>query len=189
MAKSTPEAEQTLPDAQTLSPGFLDWLKQNFKWLFNTTSTVTSVGTAYIYDEGGNLLGEYDNGSALGKGRTEYIWLPTDSGQSMPIGFYGNGKFFAVHTDHLGTTRLATDETKKPVWQLPYAFPDSAKQTPLRVGRRRDPWRHSVSQTSYNASSSSITAHIRDDRRAKKSGPKSRFAVEQSMRHALALPS
>ncbi|WP_194792834.1 RHS repeat-associated core domain-containing protein [Caenimonas koreensis] len=127
--KSVPEAEQTLPDAQTLSPGFLDWLKQNFKWLFNTTSTVTSVGTAYIYDEGGNLLGEYDNGSALGKGRTEYIWLPTDSGQSMPIGFYRNGKFFAVHTDHLGTPRLVTDEAKKPVWQLPYSAFGNNKPT------------------------------------------------------------
>ncbi|WP_228488200.1 polymorphic toxin type 37 domain-containing protein [Caenimonas koreensis] len=47
----------------------------------------------------------------------------------MPIGFYRNGKFFAVHTDHLGTPRLVTDEAKKPVWQLPYSAFGNNKPT------------------------------------------------------------
>ena len=75
------------------------------------------------------LLGEYDNGSAIGKGRTEYIWLPTEDGNAIPIGMYRNGKFFAIHTDHLGTPRLMTDEDNKPVWQWPYSAFGQAKPT------------------------------------------------------------
>ena len=83
-----------------------------------------SVGTAYSYADGQlpdwALLGEYDNGSASGAGRTEYIWLQTADG-AMPIGMYRGGKFYAIHADHLGTPRLTTDETKAPVWQWPYS--------------------------------------------------------------------
>ena len=75
------------------------------------------------------LLGEYDNGSALGKGRTEYIWLPTEDGNAIPIGMYRNGKFFAIHTDHLGTPRLMTDQDNKPVWQWPYSAFGNNKPT------------------------------------------------------------
>ena len=76
---------------------------------------------AYVYDEAANLLGEYDNGSAQGKGSTEYVWLPTQQGTPMPIGMYRNGKFYAVHADHLGTPRLITDSANQPVWQWPYS--------------------------------------------------------------------
>ena len=69
----------------------------------------------------GKTVGEYDNGSASGKGRTEYIWLPTEDGSAIPIGFFRNANFFAVHTDHLGTPRLVTNENKRPVWQWPYS--------------------------------------------------------------------
>ena len=94
------------------------------------------VGTAFIYGDGEipqwALLGEYDNGSAMGKGRTEYIWLPTEDGNAIPIGMYRNGKFFAIHTDHLGTPRLMTDQDKKPVWQWPYsAFGNNKPTGPL----------------------------------------------------------
>jgi len=55
-------------------------LKLKFGWLFQGTAT-TSVRMAYVYaDEalpGWAILGDYDNGSASGAGRSEYIWLPT----------------------------------------------------------------------------------------------------------------
>ena len=75
------------------------------------------------------LLGEYDNGSAVGRGRMEYIWLPTEDGNAIPIALYRNAKFFAIHTDHLGTPRLVTDQDNKPVWQWPYSAFGQAKPT------------------------------------------------------------
>ncbi len=54
-------------------------------------------------------------------GRYEYIWLPTDAGDAIPIGLY---KIFSAH---LGTPRIITDETNTPVWQWPYsAFGESS---------------------------------------------------------------
>ncbi|WP_395687808.1 RHS repeat domain-containing protein [Caenimonas koreensis] len=124
--KSVTQAEQTLPDETTLDAGFIAWLMKSFGWLFTTpTTTGAGLGTAYVYGDGPipawAMLGEYDNGSAVGKGRTEYIWLPTQDGQALPVGMYRNGKFYAVHADHLGTPRLITDEANKPVWQWPYS--------------------------------------------------------------------
>ena len=121
MFKSEAQFEQRQPDERTLGVGFVDWLKKNFQWMFATGQSSASVGTAFIYDEDANLLGEYDNGSARGKGRTEYIWLPTDDGQAIPIGIYRNGRMFAVHADHLGTPRVITDDGNEPVWQWPYS--------------------------------------------------------------------
>ncbi|MRD46978.1 hypothetical protein GHT07_06795, partial [Caenimonas koreensis DSM 17982] len=125
--KSVTQAEQTLPNETTLDAGFIAWLKKSFGWLFTSSSATTGagLGTAYVYGDGAipawAMLGEYDNGSAVGKGRTEYIWLPTQDGQALPVGMYRNGKFYAVHADHLGTPRLITDEANKPVWQWPYS--------------------------------------------------------------------
>ncbi len=120
--KSVPEAEQTLPKEKDLGKGFVAWLQQQFGWLFvKGNSPKALVGMGYVYDEDANLLGEYDNGSALGKGRTEYIWLPVEGGQAIPIGVYNNGKLYAVHTDNLGTPRLMTDSAIQPVWQWPYS--------------------------------------------------------------------
>ena len=45
------------------------------------------------------------------------------------MGLYRNGKFFAVHTDHLGTPRLITNEANKPVWQWPYSAFGNNKPT------------------------------------------------------------
>ena len=67
------------------------------------------------------ILGEYSNGGSKSAGRTEYIWLPTEDGNAIPIGLYRNGRFFAIHTDHLGTPRLMTNEQNVPVWQWPYS--------------------------------------------------------------------
>lgn len=128
--KSEPQAEQTLPNEEDLGPGFVNWLRKQFGWLFTQGSgSKSSIGMAFVYDEDANLLGEYDNGSALGKGRTEYIWLPTEDGQAIPIGLYKNGNFYAVHSDHLGTPRLITDTNNKPVWQWPYSAFGNNKTT------------------------------------------------------------
>lgn len=128
--KSEPQAEQTLPNEEELGQGFINWLRKGFGWLFTQgNGSKSSIGMAFIYDEDANLLGEYDNGSALGKGRAEYIWLPTEAGQAIPIGLYRNGKFYQVHSDHLGTPRLITDNTNTAVWQWPYSAFGNNKTT------------------------------------------------------------
>ena len=45
------------------------------------------------------------------------------------MAMYRNGKFFAIHTDHLGTPRLMTNEENKPVWQWPYSAFGNNKPT------------------------------------------------------------
>ena len=70
---------------------------------------------------------EYGNGGASSSGRLEYIWLPLEDDSAVPIGLYRSGKFLAVHSDHLNTPRLITDDANKAVWQWPYsAFGDNA---------------------------------------------------------------
>jgi RHS repeat-associated protein len=132
--KSEPQVDRTLPSEEELGVDFIAWLKKGFGWLFTQTQTnTTSIGTVYVYGDGPlptwALLGEYDNGSAYGRGRTEYIWLPTEDGSAIPVGMYRNGKFFAIHSDHLGTPRLMTDDTNKPIWQWPYSAFGSNKPT------------------------------------------------------------
>jgi RHS repeat-associated protein len=135
--KSEPKTELTTPDANTLGTGFVDWLRTNFSWLWATAQTNATLGNSYLYAEptpGASqgslpswaLLGEYGNGGVNSSGRTEYLWLPTQDGQAIPVGLYRAGKFHAIHTDHLGTPRLITNETNTPQWQWPYsAFGDN----------------------------------------------------------------
>ncbi len=127
-----PAASQTLPNQETLGQGFIDWLKKNFSWLYATAQANTSIGTAFVYADGAlpswAVLGEYDNGSASGNGRSEYIWLPTGDG-AIPVGLFRNGRFFAIHTDHLGTPRLMMNDVNKPVWQWPYSAFGTTKPT------------------------------------------------------------
>ncbi len=99
--KGEPEALRTLPSTSTFSQGFIDWLLKNFGWMFSQAQANTSIGTAYVYGDGVLpayvLMGEYDNGSASGTGRTEYIWLPTPDGSAQLMGIYRNGRFFSIH--------------------------------------------------------------------------------------------
>ena len=131
--KSEPKPDQYLPSATELGTGFIAWLKTNFGWLYAQAQTDASLGSAYMYADGRlpswAVLGEYDNGSASGTGRTEYIWLPTEDGSAVPVGMFRNSKFFAIHTDHLGTPRLMTDSTNKAVWQWPYSAFGNNKPT------------------------------------------------------------
>jgi RHS repeat-associated protein len=129
--KSEPKTEATTPDSATLGTGFVDWLRTNFSWLWQTAQTNATLGDSFLYADGNlpswALLGQYGNGGASSTGRTEYIWLPTQDGSAIPIGLYRSGKLHAIHTDHLGTPRLITNETNTPQWQWPYsAFGDNA---------------------------------------------------------------
>jgi RHS repeat-associated protein len=131
--KGEPTASQTLPSEADLGTSFIDWLKKNFRWLYANAQANTSIGTAYVYGDGEIpswvLLGEYDNGSAKGAGRSEFIWLPTEDGSAIPIGMFRNGKLFAIHADHLGTPRLMTNDQNQPVWQWPYSAFGNNKPT------------------------------------------------------------
>jgi RHS repeat-associated protein len=128
--KSEPQTAQTLPNETVLGTTFTDWLKKNFSWLYATAQTNATLGNSYVYADGElpsyALLGEYGNGGTTSTGRTEYLWLPTDSGQAIPVGLFRGNRFYAVHADHLNTPRLINDDSNKAVWQWPYsAFGDN----------------------------------------------------------------
>jgi RHS repeat-associated protein len=129
--KSEPKTEATAPSEATLGTGFVSWLRTNYSWLWQTAQTNATLGDSYLYADGNlpnwALLGEYGNGGAASTGRTEYIWLPTQDGSAIAVGLYRAGKLHAIHTDHLGTPRLMTNETNTAQWQWPYsAFGDNA---------------------------------------------------------------
>jgi RHS repeat-associated protein len=66
------------------------------------------------------MLGEYCNG-ASGCVQQEYLWLPLDNGQAIPVGLLRSSRLYAIHTDHLGTPRLIHDDSNTPVWQWAYS--------------------------------------------------------------------
>jgi RHS repeat-associated protein len=123
--KSEPQVAQTAPNEAELGTDFITWLKQNFNWLFAKAQANATLGQSFVYADGPlgryNLLGEYGNGGAKSAGRIEYLYLPTETGQAQLIGLYRGGRFYAVHTDHLGTPRQITDDTNKVVWQWAYS--------------------------------------------------------------------
>jgi RHS repeat-associated protein len=128
--KSEPQSAQTLPNEAELGTTFVDWLKKNFSWLYAQAQTNATLGTSYTYGEGQlpswAITGEYGNGGATSTGRTEYIWLPTDDGSAIPVAMFRNNRYYNIHSDHLGTPRIVTDDQAKPVWQWAYsAFGDN----------------------------------------------------------------
>jgi hypothetical protein len=131
--KSDAQADHTAPAETTLGTDFITWLKTNFKWLFATAQANASLGSSYAYGDGQipswAILGEYNNGAATGSGRTEYIWLPTDDGQAIPVALFRGNRYYAIHSDHLGTPRLMTDDSAKAVWQWPYSAFGETKPT------------------------------------------------------------
>ncbi|MFY8043136.1 MAG: RHS repeat-associated core domain-containing protein, partial [Rhodoferax sp.] len=128
--KSEPQVAQTAPSEEQLGTDFITWLKKNFGWLFAQAQQNATLGQSYVYADSNlgsyNLLGEYGNGGTKSAGRMEYIYLPTETGTAQLIGLYKNNRFYAVHTDHLGTPRSITDDANKVVWQWAYsAFGDN----------------------------------------------------------------
>ncbi|GAA4349544.1 hypothetical protein GCM10023165_36420 [Variovorax defluvii] len=102
-----------------------DSLKGFFTRLWSpAASGAEQQGTAYLYDEEGNLISETGTGGANSTGSTQYIYLPTANGP-MPIAAVINGEIYAVHSDHLNTPRRLTNSQGQAVWQWPYsAFGD-----------------------------------------------------------------
>ena len=73
------------------------------------TGKTTSAGTSlFVYDEGGNLLGEYDGSGNLVQ---EHIWL-----NNRPIGVINSTALYYVQTDQLNTPRSITDGSHAVVW-------------------------------------------------------------------------
>jgi RHS repeat-associated protein len=155
--KSQPLAEQTLPDEKRLGRGFISWLKERFGWLFTQARPhKATLGLSFAYDEDANLIGEYDNGSAQGLGSTEYIWLPVEGANAIPVGIYRNGKFYQVHSDHLGTPRLVTDNTNAPVWQWPYSAFGNNRPTGVLAGTTT-----STGATTLKATKAPVAVNLR----------------------------
>ena len=129
------------PKASALGSSYLSWLRLNFSALFDREQSKAMLGTAYVYGDADAqlpdwaLLGEYGNGSAKGKGRSEYIWLPTEDQGAIPVGLYRNEHLYAIHTDHLGTPRLITNEQNQPVWQWAYSAFGNNKPTGVLQAR------------------------------------------------------
>lgn len=124
--KSEPQGDDTQPREEVLGEGFVAWLRSNFSWLFTPAGKArANAGRAFVYGDEAlpawALLGEYDSAISIDRGPHEYIWLPTENGGAILVGLYSRGRFYAVHTDHLGTPRLVVDERNKPVWQWPYS--------------------------------------------------------------------
>jgi RHS repeat-associated protein len=129
--KSDVVAEQNSSNKDRFGTPFLHWLTANFGWLFDQRSK-SRLGLVFVYDEQGNLIASYSDGSSSAAAQQmELIWLPLEDGTSIPVGVYKGGQFYAVHTDHLGTPRLITDNTKAQVWQWPYSAFGSNKPTGL----------------------------------------------------------
>ena len=130
--KSEPKVDHVAPNATALGMPFVDWLMINFGWMFAQAQLDATLGQAYVYDDGqlGStpvLLGEYGNGASNSLGRFEYIYLPTESGQAIPIGQHRTTIISATHTDHLGTPRKITGTDNNTAWQMPYsAFGENA---------------------------------------------------------------
>lgn len=164
--KSEPQVAQTAPDEEELGTSFTAWLKKNFGWLFSQAQANATLGQSYVYDDSvlgdtPNLLGEYGNGGAKSAGSMEYLWLPTESGQAIPIGLYRNKRFYAIHSDHLGTPRLITDDAGKPVWQWAYSAFGDNKPTGILKATANPKAAITNVPTLLKATTPSITVNLR----------------------------
>ena len=132
--KSEPLADNPAPTPEVLGQSFWEWLTSRFAWLFGTSpqGDPTRLGMVFVYGDGPDLLGEYGTGGNKSTGSTEYIWLPTPSGNQL-VGAIVRGEVYAVHSDHLNTPRLMTDSLNQPVWQWAYsAFGDNEPSVAAR---------------------------------------------------------
>lgn len=70
----------------------------------------TSITTRFVYDESGQLIGQYN---AAGQPIQQYIWM-----DGVPVGVLTGSTLRYVQTDQLGTTRAVVDPTQqKAVWR------------------------------------------------------------------------
>ncbi|MDR2877018.1 MAG: hypothetical protein LBV36_03120 [Chromatiales bacterium] len=71
--------------------------------------TVGGTSILFVYDEQGQLIGEYDG---AGTPITETVYLDT-----QPVGVLKGSAIYYVHTDHLNTPRVITTTTGTIVWR------------------------------------------------------------------------
>ncbi|GAB4190502.1 MAG: hypothetical protein Tsb002_18490 [Wenzhouxiangellaceae bacterium] len=76
---------------------------------YQATSTGPATTTVFLYDESGQLLGEYD---ASGNPIRQHQWLA-----SYPIGVIEGTNIHAIHSDHLTTPRAVADSTGTTIWR------------------------------------------------------------------------
>ena len=130
--KSGPKPESLNTPVGSLS----EWIGQWVPWAKGAAiaNNLQRQGTAFMYDEAGQLLGEYvHDGSNPNSQGGEYIWLPRPDGGSELVGYVksqgSQTQRYAVHSDHLGTPRRISNESGQPVWQWAYsAYGDNAAQ-------------------------------------------------------------
>jgi RHS repeat-associated protein len=67
------------------------------------------VGTYFVYDEAGHLLGEYNQ---RGAPLQETVWL-----KDMPVAVLAGNQHYYVYADHLNSPRAITDLTGRAVWR------------------------------------------------------------------------
>jgi len=84
-----------------------------------TSKTFKGKSTYYVYNPNGMLAAEADS-----KGRIlrQYVWLGI-----RPVALLEEGQIYYIHTNHLGTPRVVTDESKQVVWK--------SQPTPFGLGK------------------------------------------------------
>ena len=86
----------------------------------------TSAGEVnYIYNEAGQLMGEYD---AQGNAIVEYVWF-----NGQPLAQVRNQDIYWYQNDHLGAPRILTDKNRDVVWEANYTPFGKATVTTAKV--------------------------------------------------------
>ena len=133
--------------------------------MFAKAQANATLGQSFVYADAPlpewALLGEYGNGASKSAGRLEIVWLPTEDGGALPIGLYRNGRFHAVHPDHLGTPRLITDDAAKPVWQWPYSAFGANKPTGILKATQKPKQAYTNEPVLLKATSPALTVNLR----------------------------
>ena len=122
----------TLVKAGTTTTYSVDGMGRRVRKFASTGATSTII---FVYDQNGQLLGEYSNTGATLR---EYVWLgatpvavftPDTVAANPPLVYY-------IHTDHLGTPRLVVDKNNQQRWSWiadPFGTA-AANNNPLSLG-------------------------------------------------------
>jgi RHS repeat-associated protein len=95
---------------------------------FSNTGAASTV--IFVYDQGGQILGEYDS---TGKAIREYVWMgstPVAVFTPDPAAPTGNPIVYTIHIDHLDTPRIVLDKNGAIRWRwLAEPFGTTAPET------------------------------------------------------------
>ncbi len=76
------------------------------------SKTTNNTQEIYYYDEAGQLISVTD---ANGNPQREYIYF-----NNQPVAFIANSTIYYIHTDHLNTPQVVTDQNQQVVWMGDY---------------------------------------------------------------------